>query len=430
MHHSLKSYRGLDPYLFVSYSKESMELASSEITRLSGLGYRLWHEGGVSPGRERGVEIEEAIKNCEQLVVLVTKKFAEYALARKQISLALKHNIPILTIFLEPAQLTHGLDFLIGDLQSLKKYERSSSEFEDSLIDALSASARHGAPVAGEPLFSEQEHTTSTQQTIPTTGSKWSATTRFLVALVGFVASIITIWVFVKAYVPQKEESSVSGINQQVNVEEPVKKRTGQTKPEGLVAVSSLTFMDAQTKSTMVQTKAAQLINKAVHDGMVRATYAMPQLRNNDPNYRIPDNDENVNKLVNFFFDPGMTSDEKVQGIFIEMMDPNQVDVIVSGQYIDEANKAWVTVRPFIIVKDGRKLATRNLQFSRDKLFCEDPDNPGGKMLCTSAHDDIAQAVRELLELSVVDSINAWMEEYIGDLFEKRKKLHQRNLYL
>lgn len=162
--------------------------------------------------------------------------------------------------------------------------------------------------------------------------------------------------------------------------------------------VSHLSFMDAQTKSTMVQTEVAGLINEAVVDGMSRASKVNPKLKNNEAGHIIKDNDLHVNKLVNFFFDPVLTADDKVSGIIREMMDPNNVDVIVGGQYIDEAKKPEITVRPFIIVKDGRKLMTRNLQFSREALLCEDPNNPGKKVLCKSSHDEIAQAVKELLE--------------------------------
>lgn len=156
--------------------------------------------------------------------------------------------------------------------------------------------------------------------------------------------------------------------------------------------------MDAQTKSTMVQTELSDLINEAVNAGVYRASRVNSSLTRNRAGYVIKNNDANVNKLVNFFFDPVMSADEKVTGIIREMMEPNNVDVIASGQYIDEARKSEIVVRPFIIVKDGRKIVTKNLVFYREDFLCEDPNNPGKKVLCELTFDEIAMAVKQLLE--------------------------------
>lgn len=167
----------------------------------------------------------------------------------------------------------------------------------------------------------------------------------------------------------------------------------GQTK----TYVTSLSFMDAQTQSTMANTEYAELINKAVEKGMAEAAKQNPQLAINETGHTIKNNDENVNKLVNTTFDPSMTKNEKINNIIGELMNPNSVDVICTGQYIDDAKNPLISVRPLVIVKADQKIVTKNLQFTKEELFCQDPISKK-ETLCAGAHDQIAQSVQELLE--------------------------------
>ena len=161
--------------------------------------------------------------------------------------------------------------------------------------------------------------------------------------------------------------------------------------------VTHLSFMDAATQSTMVNTEYAELINKAVEKGMAEAGKQNPQLSINEPGHMVKNNDENVNKLVNCTFDPNMTKTEKINKIINEIMNPAQVDVIVTGQYIDDGKNPLISIRPLVIVKAEQKIVTKNLQFTKEELFCKDPISKKDS-LCAGAHDQIAQAVQELLE--------------------------------
>lgn len=161
--------------------------------------------------------------------------------------------------------------------------------------------------------------------------------------------------------------------------------------------VTHLSFMDAATQSTMANTEVAELINQAVIKGMNEAQKTNPTLAINETGHIIPNTDANVNTLVNITFEPNLTKTEKVNKIINDLMNPSSVDVIVTGQYIDDAKNPLISVRPLVIVKDNQKIVTKNLQFSKEELLCEDP-NSKKKILCSGAHDQIAQAVQELLE--------------------------------
>lgn len=176
-----------------------------------------------------------------------------------------------------------------------------------------------------------------------------------------------------------------------------VKQRIPPPKGQTKTYITHLSFMDAATQSTMANTEKAELINAAVEKGMIEASKQDPQLGVNEPGHTIKNNDQNVNTLVNITFDPNLAKNEKINKIITDMMTPNKVDAIVTGQYIDDAKSALISVRPLIFVKGDKKILTKNLQFSKTELFCTDP-NSKKEALCAGAHDQIAQAVQELLK--------------------------------
>lgn len=174
--------------------------------------------------------------------------------------------------------------------------------------------------------------------------------------------------------------------------------KIGSPPPGEKMYITHLSFMDAKTQSTIANTELAEMINEAVVKGMHAAQKTNNKLGINETGHIIPNTDGNVNKLVNITFDPNMTKIEKINKIISDLMNPNNVDVIVTGQYIDDARNPLISVRPLVIVKNNQKIVTKNLQFTKEELVCEDPNSKGKKVLCKDAHDQVAQAVQELLE--------------------------------
>lgn len=159
--------------------------------------------------------------------------------------------------------------------------------------------------------------------------------------------------------------------------------------------VTRLSFIDAKTR-TQIQTLESELINEAVVDGIQQACKANPALKFNVPGHMIKDTAGNVNKLIDFIFDPNLTPAERNLKIIKGMMDPAQVDVIVTGQFVDEQEK--IQVKPITIVKRNEKTVAKSLTFLKENYICKDPVNPKKKALCSNTYEEIAQAVKELLE--------------------------------
>ena len=161
--------------------------------------------------------------------------------------------------------------------------------------------------------------------------------------------------------------------------------------------ITHLSFADALTQSTMANTETAELIEEVIVKGLSELGKHISIIAVNETGHMIKNNDENVNKLINITLDPYLTKDQKIDRIIAELMEPNHVDIIVTGHYIDDAKNQYISVRPLVIVKAGKKILTKNIQFSKEEIFCRVP-NSDEITLCRNAYDQIVQAFMELLE--------------------------------
>ncbi len=54
------AYRGDEPYIFVSYAHTDTASVYPEIARLTGQGFNIWYDEGISPGTVWRDELERA----------------------------------------------------------------------------------------------------------------------------------------------------------------------------------------------------------------------------------------------------------------------------------------------------------------------------------------------------------------------------------
>jgi len=184
----------------------------------------------------------------------------------------------------------------------------------------------------------------------------------------------------------QIQEQLIDMLNQKI--------RPAQGQRE--IYISHLTFMDPTTGTSLFQTEAGKLINNAVINGINQAQKNNPSFKHNAPGHKLEDTDGNVNKLVNITFDPNLNKGDKINKIITDLMNPANIDVIVTGQYFEKG--PLLDVRPLIIVKKEQKIVTKVAQFKKSEFLCSDPNNPSTKALCQGAHDEISRLVKELLE--------------------------------
>lgn len=167
------------------------------------------------------------------------------------------------------------------------------------------------------------------------------------------------------------------------------KKPAGQSK----VYVSHLSFMDGVTKTLLISEEAA-LIDEAVKDGMQQAASTNPNIVVNDPGHTAPNTDASVGKLAEISFNPNLTPEEKYREAVSSLLDPNGIDVLISGVVVDTGTV--IQVKPMGVSKPDEVIKTKDRAFaSREELFKK---VNGTLALTDKGREEIAKAVKDLLD--------------------------------
>jgi len=161
------------------------------------------------------------------------------------------------------------------------------------------------------------------------------------------------------------------------------------------IYISNLSFLDSQTRTVLIVGD-AQLINETVEDGMKTLAQQDPQYVINQPGNSIKNNDANAKQLNEIFWDANLTPNQKVDRIISEMMEPNNVDGLVSGQFTERSN-GEIAVRPFVVSRTTKQLVTESLTFTAQEFRCQDSGGGPKKVLCQSAKERIKDTVIRLL---------------------------------
>ena len=113
----LVPYTGEEPFVFVSYRRDDLERVRPILHRVQGWGYRIWYDRGIPGGAEWDALIEERLKRCAMLLFFVSRGSVESKYCRREVKYVDQLNKPILSVRLEPAELTHGLEMLLTQYQ-------------------------------------------------------------------------------------------------------------------------------------------------------------------------------------------------------------------------------------------------------------------------------------------------------------------------
>ena len=163
-----------------------------------------------------------------------------------------------------------------------------------------------------------------------------------------------------------------------------------QTVSGKKIFITHLGFMDTSAGMPL-DSSIAKPISQAVINGIQLAQQDISHLQLNESGHQIENSDENVNQFVNLFWDFNLTRSEKIEAIIQQMMTPNQVDVIVTGQYLEKTG-GIIHIRPSLVSKNQRRIMTKSLIFQEQEFIC------ANQQLCQDAHQKISNLVKELLE--------------------------------
>ncbi len=136
-HRPFPAYRGDDPFVFISYSHRDSDRVFAEISWLKSQGINIWYDEGIEAGREWRDEIASAIARATVLIYFVTPNAIESENCRNEVNFAADEQIPILTIYLEPTNLTAGLRLTLSNKQAIFRHELNGEDYAKKLFGFL-----------------------------------------------------------------------------------------------------------------------------------------------------------------------------------------------------------------------------------------------------------------------------------------------------
>ena len=139
-------YEGKENYIFISYSHKDNAVVLPLIEAIQKAGFRVWFDEGIEPGSEWPEYIETHLMGSACVLAFISPSSVESPFCRKEIGLAISHNdsndkdkkhIDFLSVYLEETELKYGLGLLIGNSQSLFRYNyNSDAEFLTEILTA------------------------------------------------------------------------------------------------------------------------------------------------------------------------------------------------------------------------------------------------------------------------------------------------------
>ena len=131
------AYRGMEPFIFVSYAHLDSKRVFPEIARFNEAGYHVWYDEGIAPGSEWSEEIADALSRAAVFVVMLTKTSAPRENVLNEIDFALNEQKPFLAIHLEETTLPAGLKLRISRKQAILRYNMTDEEYTYKYIEAF-----------------------------------------------------------------------------------------------------------------------------------------------------------------------------------------------------------------------------------------------------------------------------------------------------
>lgn len=133
----LRPYEGTLPYLFVSYAHKNDAAVLEIISTLQSRGFRVWYDEGIEAGSEWPESIASHLERAQLVLAFLSPAYLRSDNCRKEMHYALTKRKPVINVYLEPTELSPGMEMQIGNLFALMKYTYPSEEyFYDKLFSA------------------------------------------------------------------------------------------------------------------------------------------------------------------------------------------------------------------------------------------------------------------------------------------------------
>ncbi len=130
---------GRNKHIFVCYAHEDIAALEETCAWFKARGHAVWYDERIHAGFEWADELAEAIDECSVLLFLATPHAIESRYCRNEIAYAIDVGKPVLTVFMEPLELSGGLKLSLLRQQAIVRWQLNADEYHEQLSFALEA---------------------------------------------------------------------------------------------------------------------------------------------------------------------------------------------------------------------------------------------------------------------------------------------------
>ena len=128
----MEPYEGREPYIFISYARKDAERVAPYLDALSGAGYRVWYDAGISAGDEWLKTLEEKVANCKVFCPIFSHAFNDSYYCFRETGYACWRDKKIVPLYLEDVEESLRLMFrLLKSLQHLRLDDCNPAQFAE-----------------------------------------------------------------------------------------------------------------------------------------------------------------------------------------------------------------------------------------------------------------------------------------------------------
>ena len=124
------------PYAFISYSHRDSDQVMPVLDRLKRRDVAVWYDQGIEVGSEWPEFIAQALVGARCVIAFITPNSVASQNCRREINFAISKGIDVVAAYLEPTDLSPGMELQLNTLQALY---RENYPDEDAFVEALMA---------------------------------------------------------------------------------------------------------------------------------------------------------------------------------------------------------------------------------------------------------------------------------------------------
>ena len=115
-----KSYNGLRPYVFLSYSHKDSDRIFPLMEMLQNAGCNIWYDDGIFPSDEWADTVAKKLSSARIMLLVLSENSVNSQNVRREIYYAVTKNIDILPFYIDDVVLPDGLQLQLGIFQAVR----------------------------------------------------------------------------------------------------------------------------------------------------------------------------------------------------------------------------------------------------------------------------------------------------------------------